>query len=168
MHPDAVLSHDDWGSKSSLFMSPEIWRRFIRPGYEKCYGYLKEKGVIPIHHSDSYAEPLAEDMAELGIDVWQGALPQNDIVRLHERLRGKMTIMGGIGAGIVDRRDSTEAEVRAETRRACETYGRGGHYIPCITYGGPSSLYPRVYDIISDEIRCFNFERPCLCGGEAG
>lgn len=159
VHPDAVLSHDDWGTKNSLFMNPETWREFIKPGYEKCYGYLKEQGVIVIHHSDSFCEPLVDDMVELGIDVWQGALPQNDIAKLQKRLGGKMTIMGGIDAGIVDRRDSTEAEIRAETRRACWEYGENGHFIPCITYGGPSTLHPEAYNIISDEIDRYNRER---------
>ena len=27
VHPDAMLSHDDWGSKTNLFMQPDIWRQ---------------------------------------------------------------------------------------------------------------------------------------------
>ena len=77
--PDAIISQDDWGSKSNLFMSPDVWRQFIKPGYKECYAYIKEKGIVLIHHADSFMEPLVEDMVELGIDVWQGVLPQNDI-----------------------------------------------------------------------------------------
>ena len=158
LHPDVMLTHDDWGSKNSLFISPETWREFIKPQYEKQYKYMKDNGVIVMHHSDSFCEPIIEDMVDLGIDIWQGALPQNDIVKLQKQLDGRMVLMGGIDAAIVDRADSTEEEIRAEVRRACETYAPGGHYIPCITYGGPGCLFPHVDPIINDEIEKYNKE----------
>ena len=158
LKPDIMLSHDDWGSKQSLFVSPETWREFIKPQYEKTYGYMKDKGVIIMHHADSFMEPIVEDMVELGIDVWQGVLPQNDIVKLQKQLDGRMTLMGGIDASIVYREDSTEEEIRAEVRRVCSTYGPGGHFIPCITYGGPGCLYKHVDPIITDEINQYNKE----------
>ncbi len=37
LHPDAILSHDDWGSKTSLFMSPETWREFFKESYRRLY-----------------------------------------------------------------------------------------------------------------------------------
>ena len=114
--------------------------------------------MIIMHHSDSFCEPIIEDMVDLGIDIWQGALPQNDIVKLQKQLDGRMVLMGGIDAAIVDRADSTEEEIRAEVRRACETYAPGGHYIPCITYGGPGCLFPHVDPIINDEIEKYNKE----------
>ena len=151
-----MLSHDDWGSKNQLFVSPETWREFIKPQYAKTYGYMKEKGVIIIHHGDSFMEPVVEDMVELGVDVWQGVLPQNDIPKLQKQLAGRMTLMGGIDASIVDRADSIEEEIRREVRRACEEYAPGGHFIPCITYGGPGCLFPHVDPIIDDEIDRYN------------
>lgn len=157
LRPDAVLSHDDWGSKASLFMNPDTWREYFKDHYKKIYGYMKEHGVIVIHHSDSYCEPIAEDMAEIGIDIWQGVLPSNDIVAIQKKLNGKMTLMGGIDAGIVDRIDATEEEIRNEVRRACETYSPFGHFIPCLTYGGKNSgIYPNVDATINDEIDKFN------------
>jgi hypothetical protein len=37
LKPDVVLSHDDWGSKRSLFVSPVTWREFIKPQYVTTY-----------------------------------------------------------------------------------------------------------------------------------
>ena len=157
--PEMILSHDDWGSKQSLFISPDHWREFIKPHYMEFYGYLKSEGIITMHHADSFLEPIVEDMIEVGIDIWQGALPENDIVKLQEQIDGRMTIMGGIDASIIDRVDSTEEEIRAEVRRACATYGPGGHFIPSITYGGPNYLlFPHVEEIMFDEIRKYNNE----------
>lgn len=156
LEPDIILSHDDWGSKKSLFISPETWREFIKPQYVKIYGYAKARGVMVMHHADSFLEPIVEDMAELGIDIWQGTLPQNDIVKLQKLLKGRMVLMGGIDAAIVDWPNTPEAVIRAEVRRACETYGPGGGFIPCLTYGGSGAIYPSVEETIIDEIEKYN------------
>ena len=158
VHPDILLAHDDWGSKTNLFMRPDVWRHFIKENYIKSYDYLHDNGVIIMHHADSFMEPIVEDMIDLHIDIWQGALPQNDIPKLQKIIDGRMTIMGGIDAAIVDREDSTEEEIRAETRRACEMYAPGGHFIPCITYGAPGTIYPDADKFINDEIDRFNAE----------
>lgn len=156
MKPDIMLSHDDWGSKTNLFVSPDMWREFIKPAYEKTYQYLRDNGVVVMHHADSFLEPIVEDMVDLGIQVWQGALPENDLPAIQKQLDGRMTLMGGLDAGIVDREDSSEEEIRAEVRRACEQYGPAGHFIPCITYGGPGTMFPHSDPIISDEINRYN------------
>ncbi|MDR1573374.1 MAG: uroporphyrinogen decarboxylase (URO-D) [Clostridiales Family XIII bacterium] len=159
LKPDAVLSHDDWGMKTSLFMNPDAWREFFKPRYKKLYEYFRSRGVTVIHHADSFLEPIVQDMAEIGIDVWQGALPQNDILRLQKELDGRMAMMGGLDSASLDRSDSTEEEIRAETRRVCETYGPGGCFIPCSTYGGPGhTIHAHVDPIVSDEIERYNRE----------
>lgn len=155
IHPDVMLSHDDWGSKTNLFVRPELWREIIKPAYVKSYQYLHDNGVIIVHHSDSFCEQIVEDMVDLHIDVWQGVLPQNDIPRLQKQLNGRMALMGGIDASVVDRDDSTEEEIRKEVRRVCETYAVNGSFIPCITYGGPGTIHPQADVFINDEIdRC--------------
>ena len=159
VHPDVLHSHDDWGSKANLFIQPELWREFIKPSYTKAYGYVHDHGVVIEHHADSFCEQIVEDMVDLHIDVWQGVLPQNDIVRLQKQLDGRMALMGGIDAAIVDRPDSTEEEIRAETRRVLETYCPQGNFIPCITYGGPGTIYPNGDKFINDEIDRYNKEK---------
>ena len=158
LKPDVILSHDDWGSKTSLFMKPEVWREFFKDHYKRIYGYMKDHGVIVIHHADSFCEPIIEDMVDIGVDVWQGVLPQNDIPKLQKQLDGRMVLMGGLDAGHIDRTDSTEAEIRADVRRACDAYAPGGHYIPCITYGLKGCIFPHVDPIIDDEIDRYNKE----------
>lgn len=152
IQPDVMLFHDDWGSKTNLFMSPEIWREFIKPAYEKLYGYLHDQGIIILHHADSHLELIIEDMEELGIDIWQGALPQNNIPEVQKRTK-KMIIMGGIDAAVVDRADVAEETIRTEVRRACREYLPGGRFIPCLTYGMAGGIFPGVDDTIKDEIR---------------
>lgn len=160
LKPDVVLSHDDWGSKHSLFVSPEVWREFIKPQYEKIYKILTDAGVLIMHHSDSFCEPIVEDMIDIGIDIWQGALPENDIVRLQKEIGGRMTMMGGCDMSKIDLPDSTEEQIRAETRRACEMYTPGGNFIVSFTYGGPGDMiFKHVDPIMADEIARYNKEK---------
>ena len=156
VHPDMILSHDDWGAKNSLFLSPEVWREFIKPQYQKIYNYVHDQGIIIVHHADSYLEPLLEDMIDLHIDVWQGVLPQNNIDALLEQADGRITLMGGLEMAICDMPDTTEEQVREQTRLVLDKWGDKKHFIPSITYGGPGTLYEQNYGYISDEIAKYN------------
>jgi uroporphyrinogen-III decarboxylase len=136
-------------------MQPDTWREFFKEPYKKLYDYLHANGVMVIHHSDSFCEPIVEDMVDIGIDVWQGVLPTNDIVKLSEQLDGRMALMGGISS-IIDREDSTEGEIRGEMRRVLSEYGQLKHFIPSYTYGGPGTLFPHVLPLIHEEIEAYN------------
>ena len=155
LRPDVIFSHDDWGTKDALFMKPEMWREFFKEPYRRFYGYIRSRGVIAIHHADSYLAPIVEDMAEIGIQVWQGVLPENDIPALQQKLHGRLVLMGGMGAAI-DRADAAPEEIYGYAmdtlRRCCP----GGHYIPSITYGLPGAVYPHVDEYIDRAIADYN------------
>lgn len=155
---DSMLTHDDWGAKDRLFFSKEVFDEFLKPRYEKLYGYIESRGVQVVHHADSWCENIAPEMPDMHIKTWQGVLPSNNIKKLQKELNGKLILMGGIDAGITDFADWTEEVVRKETRRACEEYGPGGGFIPCVTYGLPETIFPGVLECMSDEINRYNEE----------
>jgi hypothetical protein len=152
LKPDALFHHDDWGSQTSSFVSPAMFEEFLLPAYKKIYGYYKDHGVqCIIHHSDSYGENLGPFMIEMGMDVWQGCMSTNNIPKIISEYGDKLTIMGGIDNGKVDREDWTQQLIHDEVFRACREYGKK-FYIPCTTMGDPGSIYPGVYDAVMDEI----------------
>jgi uroporphyrinogen-III decarboxylase len=159
LKPDIILSHDDWGTKRKMFFSPQVWRNMLKPHYARIYGMIRDNDVLVMHHADSYLETaIVAEMADIGINVWQGVLPQNDIKKMGELLMGRMALMGGIDAAIVDREDSTPGEIRGEVRRACSEYRNIKGFIPCLTYGLSGSIYPHVDPIITDEIDHCNID----------
>ena len=158
LHPDMIISHDDWGSKTSLFFSVETWRELFKEPYRKLYNYLHENNVIVMHHGDSFMEPLVEDMAEIGVDIWQGVLPTNNYEAISEKVGDRMLLFGGVDS-VVDRVDVTEEEIRTETKRALNAYGHLKGFWPGHTYGAPGTIYPQVEKIIEDEINKYNLER---------
>ncbi|MGN0267455.1 MAG: uroporphyrinogen decarboxylase family protein [Lachnospiraceae bacterium] len=154
VHPSVCFHHDDWGTQISTFLSPDMFAEFYLDAYKEIYGYYRSRGVeLIVHHSDSYAETLVPYMIEMGVDIWQGVMTTNDIKGCIQKYGGQISFMGGIDSAKVDFPEWTEDIVKAEVRKACETYGNGGKYfIPCCSQGGPMSTFPGVYDLVSQEI----------------
>ena len=152
LKPDAIFHHDDWGSQQSSFLSVDMFREYYLDAYKKVYGYYKDHGVqLIIHHSDSYAANLVPSMIEMGIDIWQGVMSTNNIPELIKEYGGQITFMGGIDSGKVDKADWTRENITKVVEEACQANGTK-YYIPCNTMGGPESIYPGVYETISEEI----------------
>jgi uroporphyrinogen-III decarboxylase len=152
LKPDAIFHHDDWGSQYSSFISPDMFSEFIMPAYKQIYGYYKSHGVeLIVHHSDSYAANLVPHMIEMGIDIFQGCISSNNVPELVKKYGGKISFMGDLNNGVLDKADWTADQIREEVERACRTNGKL-YYIPCLTMGGPSSTFPGVYDTVTAEI----------------
>ena len=158
VHPEAMFHHDDWGSQISTFISPEMFREFYKPAYEKIYGYYKSHGVqLIVHHSDSYAATLVPDMIDMGIDVWQGVMNTNNIPELIKQYGGKISFMGGIDSATIDFPGWTREIIRAQVRKACDACGKL-YFIPCASQGLPMSTFPGVQDVLAEEIDLYSKE----------
>ena len=150
--PDALFHHDDWGSQISTFLSPAMFREFIKPAYEKVYGDYKAHGVeLIVHHSDSYAATLVPDMIDMGIDIWQGVMNSNNIPELIKQYGGKISFMGGVDSASVDYEGWTDEVVAREVDRACRECGKH-YFIPGASQGLAVSTYPGVYEAMDREI----------------
>ena len=162
LHPDMVFHHDDWGSEINSFLSPEMFREFFLEPYKKIYGYYKAHGVeFVVHHADSYCANLIPTMIEMGIDVFQGAMKSNDIPALIEQYGGQISFMGEIDNKQVDFEGWTVADCEKAALEAIERCGTpygGKYFIPCITQGGPGSLYAGTYMEIANAIDKYNAE----------
>ncbi len=157
LHPDAVFHHDDWGSENNSFMRPEMFGDYFTEAYKAIYGCYKENGVeVVIHHSDSYCANLVPYMIEMGIDVWQGCMHTNNVPELVKKYQGKITFMGNIDNKFVDFEGWTNEDCVKAAVRGIEEVGSMTGYIPCITQGGPGSLYEGTYMGLSNAIDDYN------------
>lgn len=150
--PDALFHHDDWGSQKNSFISPDMFEEFYVPAYKKIYDFYKANGVeLIVHHSDSYAANLVPHMIEMGIDIWQGVMSSNNTPELIKEYGGKITFMGHIDSGPLDFPEWKPELITEAVEKACRECGKS-YYIPCLTMGGPDSLFPGVYDTVNKEI----------------
>ena len=134
-HPDIIFYHDDWGSKQNLFLPPRVWRAIIKPLQREIAQVIHECGMIYMHHADCICQPIVTDMVEIGVDIWQGTIAQNDIPEIQRITQGKLAMCGGIDGPKVDIADISEEAIRAEVRRAIDTYCPGGRFFPSIPNG---------------------------------
>lgn len=156
MNPDIIHSHDDWGNKKSLFLNPSVWREMIKPHYERFYGYIKSRGVLIQHHCDCVSQEVCEDMVDLGIDMWQGVIPQNNIKNVIERTEGKLCVMGGFDMQLIDHPDTPEETIRAYVRQVIDDYMPLGSFIPNVTNIFP--IYENVTFALNDELNRYGAE----------
>ena len=144
--PDALFHHDDWGTQTRSLMSPDTFAAFFLPAYQKVYGFWKANGVeLIVHHSDSYAANLVPYMIDMGIDIFQGAVSENNIPALIRQYGGQISFHGGIDNGKHDKEDWSAAAIMAALKELVEQAGTK-YLIPGLTMGGPSSSYPGVYE----------------------
>ena len=159
LHPDAIFHHDDWGSETSTFLRPEMFAEFFLEPYKEIYKYYHDHGVeLVIHHSDSYGATIVPYMIEMGIDIWQGCMKSNDVPGLVKKYGGKISFMGGIDNKCVDFDGWTDEDCRKAAQEVCDACGPN-YFIPCITQGGPGSVYPGTYASLCKAIDDINKER---------
>lgn len=156
LHPDIIFYHDDWGSKQNLFLPPRVWRELIKPLQKEISDVIHQCGMIYMHHADCICQPIVTDMVEIGVDIWQGAIAQNDIVEIQRITEGKLAMVGGIDGPKVDIENITEEAIREEVRRTIDTYCPGGRFYPSI----PNGVCYREWNngIVMDELAIYGKE----------
>lgn len=88
---------DDWGMQTALFISPQSWRRLIKPQLKTLYGIVKERGGLVFQHSCGRIDDIVPDLIEIGLDVLDPCQPAaNDIFEWKRRYGDKLTFMGGL------------------------------------------------------------------------
>ena len=113
---DAISFMDDWGSQTSLLISPEAWRRYFKPLYKEYCDIIREAGKFVFFHSDGFIEPIFPDLIEIGVAAVNSQLFCMDMETIGQSYAGKITFWGEL-----DRQHilpyGTEAEVRESVRR---------------------------------------------------
>ena len=133
---DLFMTGDDFGTQRGLFMSPEMWRRFLRPGFEAFVQLGKRYGCQVAHHSCGSIQPIIPDLIECGLDILNPIQPEaRDMPcaelkqRFGQRLcfHGSLSIQQTLPFG-------TPEEIRNEVRDRFETLGPGGGFIFCTAH----------------------------------
>jgi len=128
--PDVYVYFDDVASARNLFISPETYRRVIKPFHARTAKAVIGRGLIYSQHTCGKCEALLEDYVEIGAKIWHAAQIMNDLPGIQRRFKGRLVIEGGWdSSGRPGHIDASEEEVRAEVRRAMSEYGKNGGFI---------------------------------------
>jgi uroporphyrinogen decarboxylase len=131
MGVDMIWTGDDVGAQHAMLMSPETWRRFLKPRLGAFIATLKQKNpaLKVAYHTDGSIYQIIPDLIEIGVDVLNPIQPQSmDPVRLKREYGDRLCFWGTI-----DIQQTlpygTPDEVRAEVRDRLHTVGAGGGLI---------------------------------------
>jgi uroporphyrinogen decarboxylase len=94
-----VRISDDMGSEKGLIVSPDHYRRFIKPRQEKLYRFVKEHSdaKVLLHACGSIYE-IIPDLIEIGVDALnpiQVSAKDMDTDRLKKQFGERITFWGG-------------------------------------------------------------------------
>jgi len=123
--------NDDVASQRGLFISPDMWREYIKPRVKRFCDLAHEHGARLRYHCCGSVRQIIPELIEIGVDILnpvQALAAGMDPFELKAAFGDRLTLDGGIDIQQLLPRASP-AEVAAHTRRMIEVVGRGGGYI---------------------------------------
>jgi uroporphyrinogen decarboxylase len=132
---DILCFYGDVGDQHSMFMSPKLWRMWIKPRWGRIFASVRRinPNVFILYHSCGYIEPIIPDLIELGVSVLNPVQPEamNPIQIKHKYGEG-IALWGGVGMQQTMLSSTTEV-VRRIVRRLVAEWGKGSGGIVTVT-----------------------------------
>jgi len=89
---EAIYFGDDLGLQKSLPISPEKWRRYIKPCYRKIFGLCRDAGVLAYLHTDGHILEIIPDLIECGVNILNPQFRANTLDGLVRVARGRICL----------------------------------------------------------------------------
>ena len=153
---DVVGSGGDIGGQNNLMLSPEKWRKHIKPYSAKLITPFKEIGLKTFYHSDGAISPVINDFIEMGLDVLDpiqvgaaGMTPEE----LYPAFGDRLSFHGAIDE-VELLPHATPTEVYDETQRVMSILGQNNGYIVSPTHQVQGDTTPEnvlaIYKAVDD------------------
>jgi uroporphyrinogen decarboxylase len=131
---DIVLELDDMGTQSGLIMSPELYRKMVKPRQKRLFEFIKKKAphVKLMFHSCGSIKPIIPDLIEAGVDILnpvQISAANMNPAELKRDFGKDLTFWGGgvDTQNVLSR--CTPDQVEYEVRKNIELFAPGGGYV---------------------------------------
>jgi uroporphyrinogen decarboxylase len=130
---DVVIEADDLAGQQSLLLSPDTYRRLIKPRHRRLFDFIKQQAPVKLFlHSCGAVRPLIGDFIQAGIDILnpvQISAAGMNLRELKSEFGRELVFWGGgvdtqgvLGSG-------TPEEVREDVRRNIEALAPGGGFV---------------------------------------
>ena len=87
-----VTFGDDLGMQRSLPISPEKWRRYLKPCFRQIFTPIKDAGHYVYLHTDGHVLEIIPDLIECGVDVVNPQVGANGLNQLAEACEGRICV----------------------------------------------------------------------------
>jgi uroporphyrinogen decarboxylase len=126
---DVIVVPGDLAGEQTTIMSPQHYRKYIKPYHKELVDHAHRKSAKIVKHSDGNVWPILDDLLEVGFDGIHPIQPQcMDIAEVKGHVAGRACILGNI-----DCRDllpfGSEEEVEQCVQETIEKTAPGGGYI---------------------------------------
>jgi hypothetical protein len=125
--PDIAYMDDDTASKMAPFMSPDVYRKLLKPTYNAAAKYAVERGIPIQFHNAGKCETLLGDMVDIGVKYWDPAQTDNDLVAAKANHKDLVVVGGFDYVPPADGSVSEEA-IREQVRATIDLCAPGGRY----------------------------------------
>jgi uroporphyrinogen decarboxylase len=155
-YTDVLITGDDLGMTGGTMMSPESYRRLLKPHHAEYFGTIKKQisGKI-FFHSCGNVYKLLGDLADVGVDllnpVQVSAGEMGDTARLKREFGDRLSFCGAIDTQRVLPLGTTD-DVRAEVRRRISDLAPGGGYIVASVHCIQPDVPPENIVAMCDEV----------------
>ena len=127
-----VCMGDDLAAQRGLLISPEMYRRLIKPRQAEIYSHVRKLTKAKImHHSCGAVSPFIPDLIEIGVDILNPVQPLAegmDREKLKKKFGRNISFWGGVDEQKVLPFGSVQ-DVAREVNAAVDSLGRGGGYV---------------------------------------
>ena len=122
---DVLCFFDDAGMQTGMQISPDLWRRFIKPAWQRVLDAVRQQTPSArfFLHSCGQIDAIVPDIVDLGFHILHPIQPEcMDFARFHREFGDKIVLTATISSQKILPFGSPE-EVRAEVRRLAEIVG---------------------------------------------
>jgi uroporphyrinogen decarboxylase len=122
---DAFFFGNDFGTQQDLFVSPELFDRFVMPYFREFTSQAHRHGYPVVLHSCGAIERVIPRLIDAGVEILhpiQAKARNMDAVTLSKKYNGKIIFMGGVDTQDLLPFGKPEA-VKAEVRRLRDLFG---------------------------------------------
>jgi len=133
---DILFTGDDFGSQKGMLCSPEMWRRYLRPGFEKFIAKAKQHDCRVAHHTCGSVWPIVKDMVDCGLDILNPLQPNAaamDMKLLKQQFGRDLVFHGSIDIQHT-LPHGTPKRIRGEVKDRMEVLAPGGGFIYCTAH----------------------------------
>lgn len=130
LHPDIVFSGDDIAANDGPLVSKETWTALYKPYFRKIADAIHAQGALAEFHCCGNNGYLIEEILDMGYDICQLPVPNDDLRADKKRFGSRLVITGGWERhGDAGLPDASEECVRASVRKAIDDFGAEGGLI---------------------------------------
>jgi len=125
---DCILCGDDVGMQHKLMMHPDMWRQWLKPGWERVWRTVKEinPDIQIFYHSDGNIDAVIPDLIEMGLDILNPVQPECvDPAQLKVEYGDSLAFWGCVGTQTTFP-FGTPAEMKQTIKHLIETVGKDG------------------------------------------